>query len=203
MDSSQITGLILAGGRGTRMGTIDKGLQTLRGEPLTQHVLRRLAPQVGTLLINANQNLDEYQQFGVPVIRDTLPDHAGPLAGLQAGLQVCKTEFMATAPCDSPFLPEDLIARLSQALLEREADIAVAITGEGRERQQHPVFCLLRTSLLSHLNNYLQEGNRKFSLWFASLLVVEVHFEDEQAFLNINTLDELHQHDQSPMDRPS
>lgn len=193
MDHSQITGLILAGGRGTRMGTVDKGLQLLHGEPLVQHVLNRLAPQVGPLLINANQNLDEYRQFGVPVISDALQGHEGPLAGLQAGLQACQTEFMATAPCDSPFLPEDLVARLAAALLEREADIAVAVTGEGAQRQQHPVFCLLRASLAAHLDNYLREGNRKFALWYASLLVVEVHFEDEQAFLNINTLDELRQ----------
>jgi len=193
MDHSQITGLILAGGRGTRMGTVDKGLQTLHGEPLVQHVLHRLAPQVGPLLINANQHLDEYRQFGVPVISDALPGHAGPLAGLQAGLQACDTEFMATAPCDSPFLPADLVTRLMTALLEREADIAVAVTGAGEQRQQHPVFCLLRSSLARHLDNYLQEGNRKFSLWYASLLVVEVHFENEQSFLNINTLDELRQ----------
>lgn len=193
MDHSQITGLILAGGRGTRMGTVDKGLQLLRGEPLVQHVLNRLAPQVGPLLINANHNLDEYRQFGMLVISDGLQSQEGPLAGLQAGLQSCKTEFMATAPCDSPFLPEDFIARLAAALLEREADIAVAVTGEGVQRQQHPVFCLLRTSLASHLENYLREGNRKFALWYSSLFVVEVYFEHEQAFLNINTLDALRQ----------
>ena len=196
MDTNHITGLILAGGRGTRMGSIDKGLQPLHEKPLVAHVITRLAPQVGPLLINANQNQEAYAQFGAPVIADTLEGFAGPLAGVQTGLQHCKTEFMVTAPCDSPFLPEDLVSRLSAALVEREADIAVAVTGEGEQRQQHPVFCLLRTSLLAHLTNYLEEGNRKFALWYASLLVVEVHFEDEQAFLNINTLDELRQQDQ-------
>ncbi|GGI16749.1 molybdenum cofactor guanylyltransferase MobA [Oxalicibacterium faecigallinarum] len=196
MDTNQITGLILAGGRGTRMGTVDKGLQTLHDTPLVSHVIDRLAPQVGPMLLNANQNQDVYAQFGIHVIADSLQGFAGPLAGVQAGLEHCKTEFMATVPCDSPYFPDNLVSTLYQALNEREADLAVAVTGEGEQRQQHPVFCLLRRSLLPHLNNYLREGNRKFALWYASLLVVEVHFEDERAFLNINTLDELRQQNQ-------
>ncbi|WP_293775910.1 molybdenum cofactor guanylyltransferase MobA [uncultured Oxalicibacterium sp.] len=195
MDHANITGLILAGGQGTRMGAVDKGLQALNGQPLVAHVLQRLAPQVGPIMLNANRNLDDYRQFGVPVITDLQDDFAGPLAGLQAGLHACKTEFLVTAPCDSPFLPDDLVQHLSTALLEREADIAVAMTGEGDNLQQHPVFCLLRSSLRDHLDEYLREGNRKFSLWFKSLLVVDVYFDDEQAFLNINTVDELRQHD--------
>jgi molybdopterin-guanine dinucleotide biosynthesis protein A len=191
MDTSQITGLILAGGRGTRMGTVDKGLQTFRGAPMALHALMRLAPQVGYVMINANQNIAPYEGFGVPVWQDEMQGFAGPLAGLQTGLVHCDTEYLVTVPCDSPFLPTDLVARLGTALEENDADLAVAVTGEGETRQPHPVFCLARASLLPHLTLYLQEGGRKFDKWYSSLKVVEVHFDDENAFRNINTLDEL------------
>src|SRR3990167_3191680 len=146
-----ITGLILAGGRGSRMGSIDKGLVPLAGKPMVAHVLERLQPQVQCLLINANQNLDTYAAFGAPVWPDAMPDFAGPLAGLQTGLMHCETPYLVTAPCDSPFLPTDLVARLAQALQTQDADLAVAVTGEGDARQPHPVFCLAQASLLAHL----------------------------------------------------
>lgn len=186
-----ITGLILAGGRGSRMGHVDKGLQVFRGAPMAMHVMLRLAPQVGTTMINANQNLAPYEGFGVPVWPDEFAGFAGPLAGLQTGLRHCETPYLVTAPCDSPFLPEDLVTRLSEALIFQDADLAVAITGEGEERQPHPVFCLLKTSLLDHLTDYLQNGGRKIDAWYASVKVAEVRFEDESAFRNINTLDDL------------
>lgn len=195
--TNQITGLILAGGRGTRMGTVDKGLQTFRGAPMVLHVMMRLAPQVGPMMINANQNIGPYEGFGLPVWPDQLAGFAGPLAGVQTGLTHCDTDYLVTAPCDSPFLPQDLVARLGEALAADDADIAVAVTGEGESerkgegRQPHPVFSLMKASLLPHLTQYLQEGGRKIETWYRSLRFVEVRFEDEAAFRNINTLEEL------------
>jgi molybdenum cofactor guanylyltransferase len=186
-----ITGLILAGGRGSRMGGVDKGLQTFRGMPMASHVMRRLAPQVTTLAINANQNLNNYRSLGPPVWPDAMPEFPGPLAGLQTGLMHCETPYLATAPCDSPFLPMDLVARLRDALEAKQADVAFAETGDGQSRQSHPVFCLLKTSLLPSLTGYLQTGERKMGAWFSSLHSVKVHFADEAAFQNINTLEEL------------
>ena len=189
----QITGLILAGGRGSRMGSIDKGLAQFGKQPMVQHVIARLQPQVRRLLINANQNLDTYAAFGAPVWPDAMPDFAGPLAGLQTGLMHCETPFLVTAPCDSPFLPTDLVQRLATALQAEGADLAVAVTGAGDSRQPHPVFCLAKASLLPHLTQFLEGGDRKVDRWYATLRVAEVHFPDEAAFRNINTLAELQQ----------
>lgn len=191
ISADQITGLILAGGRGTRMGGVDKGLQLFRGAPMALQVIERLAPQVGRLAINANQNQAAYISFGLPVWPDVISGFAGPLAGLQAGLSHCETPFLVTAPCDSPFLPSDLVSRLSQALTANRADVAVAATGEGNNRQAHPVFCLVRASVLAHLTEFLSKGGRKVDAWYASLAVEEVHFADENAFMNINTAEEL------------
>ncbi len=188
-----ITGLILAGGRGTRMGSVDKGLVPLGTRPMVQHVLDRLRPQVQTVMINANQNLDTYATFGHPVWTDAMPDFAGPLAGLQTGLMHCDTPYLVTAPCDSPFLPSDLVHRLANALQALNADLAVAVTGEGSSRQPHPVFCLAKVSLLPHLTEFLKGGGRKFETWYRTLRVAEVVFADEAAFRNINTLAELQQ----------
>jgi len=174
------------------MGSIDKGLVPLAGRPMVAHVLERLQPQVQRLLINANQNLDTYAAFGAPVWPDAMPDFAGPLAGLQTGLMHCETSYLVTAPCDSPYLPADLVERLSAALLAEDADLAVAVTGQGESRQPHPVFCLAKASLLPHLTQFLESGGRKVDRWYASLHVTEVHFADEAAFRNINTLAELH-----------
>jgi molybdenum cofactor guanylyltransferase len=191
IDKNQITGLILAGGRGTRMGTVDKGLQNFRGAPMVLHAIMRLQPQVGALMINANQNLGPYEGFGLPVWPDQLGGFEGPLAGVQTGLARCETDYLVTAPCDSPFLPNDLVARLSDALAARQAQLAVAVTEENGRRQPHPVFCLMHASVLPSLNVFLQEGGRKIEHWYRSLAFVEVEFADEAAFRNINTLDEL------------
>lgn len=193
IDTNQITGLILAGGRGSRMGGVDKGLQMFRGAPMALHVMMRLAPQVGTMMINANQNLAAYESFGVPVWPDDIAGFAGPLAGLQTGLSRCETDYIVTAPCDSPFLPQDLVPRLADALTTRKAELAVAVTGSSENLQPHPVFCLARTSLLPHLTAFLMQGGRKIDAWYAELKVAEVHFPDENAFRNINTLAELKQ----------
>ncbi len=188
---SQITGLVLAGGRGTRMGGVDKGLQPLNGMPMVKHVIDRLSPQVGGLMINANQNLERYRAFGLPLWPDQLSGFAGPLAGLHTGLMHCATDYLVTAPCDSPFLPADLVARLSAALAAQEAKLAVAATEENGARQLHPVFCLMHVSVLPSLTAYLDDGGRKFETWCRSLRLVEVPFPDEAAFRNINTVEEL------------
>jgi molybdopterin-guanine dinucleotide biosynthesis protein A len=192
MNTENITGVVLAGGRGSRMGGVDKGLQTFRGEPMALHVLQRLQPQTDCLMINANQNLPRYHEFGVPVWPDDMEGFAGPLAGMETALRHCETAYLVTAPCDSPFLPEDLVARLAAALQEQDADLAVAVTGgNDGPLQPHPVFCLAKTSLLPHLTQFLQDGGRKVEQWYSSLKVAKVHFSDEAAFRNINTLDEL------------
>ena len=188
MESARITGLILAGGKGSRMGGVDKGLQVFRGRRLVDHVYERFAPQVGGVVINANQNQDAYRSFGVRVVSDAIGGFAGPLAGLHAGLSVSKRPLLASVPCDSPFLPADLVARLSARLDESGAELAVAKTGD----QPHPVFCLLRRTLIDHLSDFLKGGGRKIDAWYATLNIVEVAFDDEaEAFSNINTLEEL------------
>jgi molybdopterin molybdotransferase len=193
-----ISALILAGGRGTRMGRVDKGLQPFRGGTLVSHVLQRLAPQVAGVTINANRNLGAYNALGVDVVKDELEGYEGPLAGLQAGLRHCPTDLLLTAPCDSPFLPADLAQRLYDALHAQGADLAVAATletdEEGRTHTQlHPVFCLVRKSALPALEAYLATGSRKMDGWYKSIKVAEVLFHDAAAFRNINTLAELQQ----------
>jgi molybdopterin-guanine dinucleotide biosynthesis protein A len=194
--ASHITGLVLAGGRGTRMGGVDKGLEILHGKPLAQHVLERLAPQVCTLAINANRSQLRYAAFGYPIWHDLSPDYPGPLAGLQAGLAHCVTPFLATAPCDAPLIPYDLVARLADEMIASGADAAFAVTGARDKRQRHPVCSLLRTSTHASLDAYLAAGERKMDLWFATLDCVEVDFDDEHAFRNINTGLELQQLEQ-------
>ncbi|WP_394779288.1 molybdenum cofactor guanylyltransferase MobA [Undibacterium sp.] len=197
----QITGLLLAGGRGSRMGDVDKGLQLFRGEPLAFHAMQGLSPQVGPLLISANRNGDSYQAMGMRLARrggttlcaDQLAGFAGPLAGLQAGLRQCNTGYLLSAPCDSPFLPPDLAQRLVQALLEQQADLAVATTGDGDTQQVHRVFTLMKNSVLPSLDSFLAQGGRKVGAWHASLNAVQVSFKNETAFYNINTLEELRQ----------
>jgi molybdenum cofactor guanylyltransferase len=188
--SNQITGLILAGGRGSRMGETDKGLQMFRGKAMVEHVLERFAPQVDETIINANRNLSSYATYGHRVVADGIEGFAGPLAGLHIGMQAASSALIATAPCDSPFLPLNLIARLYDALLAEDADLAVAKTFD----QAHPVFCLTKTALEPHLREFLHSGQRKIDKWYASLSVVEVQFDDNcDAFANINTVNELRQ----------
>ncbi|MEO5764685.1 MAG: molybdenum cofactor guanylyltransferase MobA [Casimicrobiaceae bacterium] len=188
IDRRAITGIVLAGGQGRRMGGVDKGLVELDGQPLAAHALARLAPQVGTILINANQNVERYAAFGHPVVRDAVGGFAGPLAGLHAGMSAATTTHVVTVPCDSPFLPHDLVSRLAQALAERGAQLAVARTFD----QPHPVFALVRRDVLPHLGAFLAAGGRKIDAWYAALATVEVAFDDEaDAFRNINTAAEL------------
>ncbi|RYY92673.1 MAG: molybdenum cofactor guanylyltransferase MobA [Comamonadaceae bacterium] len=191
-----ITGLILAGGRGSRMGGADKGLQNFNGIPLALNALLRLQPQVGEVLVNANRNLAAYESFGATVWPDALPDFAGPLAGFLTGLEQCETPWLVTVPCDSPLFPSDLVARLAEAALAQDAEIAMASAPEqdGQLRTQ-PVFCLLRRELLESLVRFTQGGGRKIDAWTAQHRTVVVPFDtpadDPRAFHNANTLAEL------------
>lgn len=183
-----VTGIVLAGGMGRRMGGVDKGLVPLAGRPLVAHVLERLAPQAGAIIVNANQNRDRYAAYGHPVVADEVGGFAGPLAGLHAGMTAATTPYVVTVPCDSPFLPADLVARLAAGLERERAQLAVAQTFA----QPHPVFALVDRRVLPHLTAFLAAGGRKIDAWYASLAVAAVAFDDaEDAFRNINTIDEL------------
>jgi molybdenum cofactor guanylyltransferase len=201
-DSSKITGVVLAGGRGSRMGGVDKGLQNFNGMPLALHTLMRLAPQVGQAMINANRNLAAYESFGVPVWPDVIADYAGPLAGFLTALERCETSWLVTAPCDTPLFPLDLVSRLTEAAQGQGAEIAMAAAREedGQIRTQ-PVFCLLRVDLLESLVQFTHGGGRKIDAWTAQHKTAVVTFDqpgdDPRAFFNANTLAELHQLEQS------
>lgn len=193
--SEQITGLILAGGRGMRMGQVQKGLQLLGGRSMISHVLGQLQKQVGPIMINANQDITLYTELGHPVIQDAIEGYAGPLAGIHAGLLQCKTPYLVSAPCDSPFLPNDLVKKMSLALIDNHAQLAVVTAldteSEPAQLRAQPVFSLMESTLASHLQKFLESGGRKVSSWYASLRVVEVVFEDAECFRNINTQAEL------------
>jgi molybdopterin-guanine dinucleotide biosynthesis protein A len=206
IDTQDITGLVLAGGRGSRMGGVDKGLQNFRGMPLALHTLLRLQPQVGATLVNANRNLAAYESFGAPVWPDGLADYAGPLAGFLTGLEHCETPWLLTVPCDTPLFPRDLATRLAAAAEREGADIAMAAAPE-LDRAGHtsvrpqPVFCLLRADLLESLVRFTQGGGRKIDAWTGQQRCASVPFDlpgdDPHAFFNANTLAELHQLEQS------
>lgn len=185
--SGDITAVVLAGGLGRRMGGVDKGLQLLEGRPLVAWVLDRLRPQVSSILINANRNQDRYAAFGYPVVPDLVPDFAGPLAGLHAAMSLTEAPLVLCVPCDSPHLPPDLVARLSDALEQAQGELAVASDGE----REHPVFCLARRELLPSLGDYLAAGERRLALWQGRHRKVVVRFDDAGAFANFNTLDDL------------
>ena len=204
IDPQDITGLILAGGRGSRMGGVDKGLQNFNGMPLALHTLARLqmGGGVGHVMINANRNLAAYESFGASVWPDGLADYAGPLAGFLTGLERCETPYLVTVPCDTPLLPLDLVPRLAQALHAQDAEIAMAaapeISKDGSVQvRTQPVFCLLRVELLENLMQFTQGGGRKIDAWTALHKTVIVPFDlpgdSPQAFFNANTLAELRQ----------
>ena len=184
----EVTGVVLAGGQGSRMGGVDKGLQAFRGKPMVAHVIERLSPQVNEILVNANRNIEAYSAFGHRVIADGIDGFAGPLAGVERGLANASGSLVVTVPCDSPFLPTDLVARLRDALEREGAQVAVARAGD----RIHPVFALMRREVHSSLREFLASGDRKVGLWHASLKRVEVSFDDEaRAFANINTREDL------------
>jgi molybdopterin-guanine dinucleotide biosynthesis protein A len=189
IETKDITGLILAGGRGSRMGGVDKGLQNHRGLPLALHALLRLQPQVGTLMVNANRNLGAYEAFGAPVWPDPMGDFQGPLVGFLAGLQHAETAWLASVPCDTPDFPPDLVLRLAAAA--DDAELAYAVTAENGREQPQPVFCLLQVALHDSLAAFLDGGGRKIDAWFAQHRAVAVRFDDPSAFFNANTAEEL------------
>ncbi len=184
---SDITGVILAGGRSQRMGGEDKGLLRIDGRPMIDHIIRALSPQVGPLLINANRNLDGYRRFGYPVVSDIMGDFYGPLVGMASALQATETEYLLTVPCDSPLLPDNLAAALYGALHTHQAEISVAHDGN----RMQPVFALLRRNLLKNLLTYLEAGGRKIDTWYAQHRLVIVDFSDRaDTFFNVNTRQE-------------
>ena len=202
--TEDITGLVLAGGRGSRMGGVDKGLQNHLGMPLALHCLLRLQLQVGSAMVNANRNLGAYESMGVPVWPDTQADFAGPLAGMLVGLEHCETPWLVTVPCDTPNFPLNLVERLAAAAQAEGADIAMAATRElaleaGANAaaqgqpvvQVQPVFCLLKASLLESLQAFLDSGQRKIDRWTAQQRCATVVFDDSAAFFNANTVEEL------------
>ena len=191
ISANDITGLILAGGLSTRMGGRDKGLQLLEGRPMITHIIERLQPQVGPLLINANQNQEAYELFSLPIIADVISNFVGPLAGLHAGLSHCTTPYLLSVPCDCPFFHTDLARRLSDALMSSGADVAYAVMINQNQTEHHPVFCLLKRDVMVGLGEYLSEGGRKVLTWMSSQAHVQVVFDDHSAFLNINTPDDL------------
>ena len=195
-----ITGLILAGGRGSRMGGVDKGLQNFNGIPLALHTLMRLGPQVESVMVNANRNLSAYESFGASVWPDASADFAGPLSGFLVGLERAETPYMLTVPCDTPRLPLDLAERLAEALIREDADIAMAAAPETDDQGQtqirtQPVFCLLKIELSESLVKFTHAGGRKIDAWTAQHKTVIVPFDgpddDPLAFANVNTLTEL------------
>lgn len=202
LDTHAITGLVLAGGRGTRMGGVDKGLQPFQGQPLALHALQRLQPQVGRCLINANRHLDTYLRWGVPVLPDVLPDYPGPLAGLLTGLQHCDSPWLLSVPCDSPLFPHDLAQRMLAAAVQHHAQIVLACgperarDGQWQLRSQ-PVFALVHHSLRGSLQTFVLNGGRKIDAWTAqhaqALCAFDQPHDHVHAFANANTLDELQQ----------
>jgi molybdenum cofactor guanylyltransferase len=200
--ANDITGLILAGGRGSRMGGVDKGLQNFNGMPLALHTLIRLQMQVGQVMVNANRNLGAYEAFCADVWPDVLSDYAGPLAGFLTGLERCETPYLVTVPCDTPLFPLDLVQRLAQALEAQQADIAMASAPETdanghTQLRAQPVFCLIKVQLLESLVQFTQGGGRKIDAWTATHATVLVPFDTPEdspgAFANANTLAELQQ----------
>lgn len=179
---------MLAGGQGSRLGGVDKGLQLYRGQPLALNALQRLAPQVGKVMLSANRNIDDYARWGAPVWPDPadLAGYQGPLAGFLAGLEHADTRYLATVPCDCPRFPDDLVARLADAMHDA-IELVLARTASGPE----PAFCLMRIGVAANLRQYLASGERKVGRWMSQLRHAEVIFDDPAAFFNINTPEDL------------
>jgi len=181
-----MTGLVLAGGQGSRLGGRDKGLVEIGQQPLVAHVLARLGPQVDGLLINANRNPEQYAHYGHPVVADTRADYPGPLAGIASGLAHCRTPLLVVAPCDTPFLPLDLVQRLYRALDTHAAEIAVARCDNALQ----PVFALMKATLGASLEAFLRSNRRKITAWYDTHRCAVADFEDATAFQNLNTPEE-------------
>ena len=185
---NNFSSIILSGGRATRMGGVDKGLILLKNKPLIAHVIHRLQPQRDEIFINANREVSQYETFGLKVLQDENPEFLGPLAGILLGLRHAKYDLVLSVPCDSPLLPLNLVERLTKNMLESHADIAIASS----DGNAHPVFCLMKKSVLPSLVDFLDAGERKVNTWQKSQKYIEVDFSDcSEAFVNLNTLEEL------------
>ena len=183
--NENVTGMILAGGKARRMGGVDKGLIKINGQAMIQYVLNVLKPQVKQILINANRNVSEYKKFGYPVISDQLEDFQGPLAGIAASMEVAKTKYICTCPCDGPLIARDLISRLFSEV-SKTNDIKIAVAHDGKRLQ--PVYALIDCELLTNLIDYLKSGERKIDRWYTQHNFKAVDFSDRQdCFININT----------------
>jgi len=188
ISKNDITGVILAGGQARRMEGQDKGLVLLNNKPMIEYIIEILKPQVGSILINANRNHDKYAEYGFDIVSDELSGFHGPLAGMASSLNKIQTPYMLTAPCDSPFIPEDLAQRLITSLETENADISVAHNGE----RMQPVFCLMKKELLSSMNNFLSQGERKIDKWFNQHTLAIADFSDiPKTFDNLNTLEDI------------
>jgi len=186
-----ITAVILAGGKGQRLGGQDKGLLHYQGKPLVEHVLERITPQVNHILINANRNQKRYSSYGYTVFSDDLQDYQGPLAGFSAAMKAATTDYIITLPCDGPLLPVDLVSRMLAQLNNPTLPLAkMAIAHDGKRPQR--IYALIATDLMGNLDSFLSKGDRKVGLWFSQQHVAYVDFSDNaEAFLNINTAEQL------------
>ena len=193
-EKNNITAVVLAGGRGRRLGGQDKGLVDLDGKPLIEHILELVMPQVSAVIINANRNQQVYADLGHPVISDNMADYQGPLAGFAVALAACNTDYIMTLPCDGPYVPVDLVSRLSAAMKDNDAELAVAYDGQ----RMQPVYALIPRSLLGSLQDFLDAGDRKIDLWYARHNTALADFSDViDTFFNINTEDDLSKFDKS------
>jgi molybdopterin-guanine dinucleotide biosynthesis protein A len=187
LNKHNVTAVILAGGKGRRMDGKDKGLVELANRPLIEYVIDAIKPQVETIILNANRNQEQYSQYGYQVISDALLDYQGPLAGFISALKSSTTSHIVTLPCDGPFLPKDLVARLILALTDSEAEIAVAHDGD----RMQPVYSLIPTTLINSLSHFLDTGERKIDLWYKQNRVALADFSDcPEKFRNINTAEQ-------------
>lgn len=187
LNKKDITGVVLAGGQGRRMGGLDKGLVPFGARPLVEWVIDALAPQVGGLLISANRHLDQYRGYGFPVVTDSLPGYQGPLAGIASAMATVDTPWMLVVPCDGPWLAPDLAARLAAAQAATAAEIAVA----SADGHMHPTHALISVHLEASLDRFLESGERKLRSWYALHRLAIADLSDRaRSFANINTLDE-------------
>lgn len=181
MPDAELAAVVLAGGRGSRMGGVDKGWVAYRGRPLVEWVLDALRPQAGEIVISANRSLDRYAATGRRVLPDTLPDFPGPLAGVLAALRAVSTPWLLVVPCDTPHLPADLAARLLEAARAAQRPLAVAADDA---RTHHTCF-VVQTALADDLAAALAEGERAVHRWQAKFDPVVVRF-DAAGFVNLN-----------------
>ncbi|MDF7670729.1 molybdenum cofactor guanylyltransferase MobA [Orbaceae bacterium ESL0721] len=185
-----ITATILSGGQGSRMQGQDKGLAILQGKPLYQHVIEQIKGQVESIMISCNRNIDQYQLAGLPIFTDDIQGYIGPISGIYSALKHSQTDWNLIVSCDTPFLPYDLVARLTSAISEQPSALAAYVHDGERA---HPTTLLIHKKSISELKQFINQGNRKLILFLKSISAIKVSFSDKkQCFENINTLKNLH-----------